>query len=98
MRTNVAHIYAVGDVAGHFQLAHTAFREGEIAAENALGHDAEIDYAAVPRCIYTDPEVAAVGLTEAQAREQHGDEVGDRQVPVLGHRPRARCTARRPAG
>ena len=74
MRTNVAHIYAVGDVAGVYQLAHTSFREGEVAAENALGHDAEMDYTAVPRCVYTDPEVAAVGLTEAQAREQHGDD------------------------
>ena len=75
MRTTVPHIYAAGDVAGKFQLAHTSFREGEIAAENALGHDATIDYAAVPRCTYTDPEVAAVGLTEAQARELHGDDV-----------------------
>jgi dihydrolipoyl dehydrogenase len=75
MRTNVGHIYAVGDVAGVYQLAHTSFREGEVAAENALGHDAEMDYSAVPRCVYTDPEVAAVGLTEAQAREQHGDDV-----------------------
>jgi len=74
MRTNVAHIYAVGDVAGVYQLAHTSFREGEVAAENALGHAAEMDYTAVPRCVYTDPEVAAVGLTEAQAREQHGDD------------------------
>ena len=84
MRTTVPHIYAVGDVAGKFQLAHTSFREGEIAAENALGHDATIDYAAVPRCTYTDPEVAAVGLTEAQARELHGDDRQDREVPVLG--------------
>ena len=75
MRTSVPHIYAVGDVAGKFQLAHSSFREGEIAAENALGHDSEIDYAAVPRCTYTDPEVAAVGLTEAQARERFGDDI-----------------------
>jgi dihydrolipoamide dehydrogenase len=74
MRTNVSHIYAVGDVAGVYQLAHTSFREGEIAAENALGHESEMDYTAVPRCVYTDPEVAAVGLTEAQARERHGDD------------------------
>jgi len=75
-RTSVAHIYAVGDCAGHWQLAHTAFREGEVAAENACGHEAVIDAgAAVPRPIYTDPELASVGLTEAQARERHGDEV-----------------------
>jgi dihydrolipoamide dehydrogenase len=75
-RTSVPHIYAVGDCAGYWQLAHTAFREGEIAAENACGHDAAMpDDPAVPRPIYTDPEIAAVGLTEAQAREQYGDDV-----------------------
>ncbi|MSO58378.1 MAG: dihydrolipoyl dehydrogenase [Thermoleophilia bacterium] len=73
-RTNVPHIYAAGDVAGFWQLAHTGFREGEVAAENALGHDATIDSPAVPRPIYTDPEIAGVGLTEAQARERYGDE------------------------
>jgi dihydrolipoamide dehydrogenase len=74
-RTTVPHIYAVGDCAGYWQLAHTAFREGEVAAENALGHDAVVDNRGVPRPIYTDPEVAAVGLTEQQAREQYGDDV-----------------------
>ena len=73
-RTSVPHIYAAGDVAGYWQLAHTSFHEGEIAAENATGHEAEIGDPAVPRPIYTDPEIAGVGLTEAQAREQHGDE------------------------
>ncbi|OFW71359.1 MAG: dihydrolipoyl dehydrogenase, partial [Actinobacteria bacterium RBG_16_68_12] len=73
-RTSVPHIYATGDVAGYWQLAHTAFREGEVAAENALGHEAEIGDPAVPRPIYTDPEIAGVGLTEAEARERYGDE------------------------
>jgi dihydrolipoamide dehydrogenase len=73
MRTSVPHIYAAGDVTGRWQLAHTSFREGEVAAENACGHDSEVDESATPRCIYTDPEVAGVGLTEAQAREQHED-------------------------
>jgi dihydrolipoamide dehydrogenase len=73
-RTSVPHIYAAGDVAGYWQLAHTSFREGEVAAENAAGHEAEIGEPAVPRPIYTDPEIAGVGLTEAEAREQHGDE------------------------
>jgi len=72
-RTNVPHIYAVGDVAGYWQLAHTAFREGEVAAENIAGHDVEV-HGAVPRCIYTDPEIAAVGLTETEARERFGDD------------------------
>ena len=74
-RTSVPHIYAVGDCAGYWQLAHTAFREGEVAAENACGHEAIVDNRAVPRPIYTDPEIAGVGLTEAQAREQYGDAV-----------------------
>jgi len=73
-RTSVPHIYAAGDVAGYWQLAHTSFREGEIAAENATGHDAVMPDGAVPRPIYTDPEIAGVGLTEAQARERYGDE------------------------
>jgi dihydrolipoamide dehydrogenase len=74
-RTRVPHIYAVGDCAGYWQLAHTAFREGEVAAENACGHDAIVANRAVPRPIYTDPEIAGVGLTEQQAREQYGDDV-----------------------
>ena len=74
-RTTVPHIYAVGDCAGYWQLAHTAFREGEVAAENACGHEAIVNNRAVPRPIYTDPEIAGVGLTEAQAREHYGDDV-----------------------
>ena len=74
-RTNVPHIYAAGDVAGYWQLAHTGFREGEVAAENAMGHEATVGEPAVPRPIYTDPEIAGAGLTEAQARELHGDAV-----------------------
>ena len=74
-RTSVPHIYAVGDCAGYWQLAHTAFREGEVAAENACGHEAVVAARGVPRPIYTDPEIAGVGLTEAQAREQYGDDL-----------------------
>src|SRR5438067_4640198 len=74
-RTTIPHIYAVGDCAGYWQLAHTAFREGEVAAENAMGHEAVVGDRAVPRPIYTDPEIAGVGLTEAEAREQYGDDV-----------------------
>ena len=84
-RTSVPHIYAVGDCAGYWQLAHTAFREGEVAAENAMGHDAVVDARAVPRPIYTDPEIAGVGLTEAQAREQYGDDVAVGVFPWLAN-------------
>jgi dihydrolipoamide dehydrogenase len=80
-RTTVPHIYAAGDCAGYWQLAHTAFREGEVAAENATGHDAVVDNRAVPRPIYTDPEIAGVGLTEAEAREQYGDDVAVGRAP-----------------
>ena len=84
-RTTVPHIYAVGDCAGYWQLAHTAFREGEVAAENAMGHDAVVDNRGVPRPIYTDPEIAGVGLTEAEAREQHGDDVAVGMFPWVAN-------------
>jgi dihydrolipoamide dehydrogenase len=80
-RTTVPHVYAVGDCAGYWQLAHTAFREGEVAAENATGHEAVVDNRGVPRPIYTEPEVAAVGLTEQEAREQYGDDVATGTFP-----------------
>ncbi len=70
MQTNVPGIYAVGDVTGGPQLAHVAMRGGEVAAENILGHTAHLHLKTVPWCVYTDPEVASVGLSEAQAREQ----------------------------
>lgn len=72
METNVKGLYAIGDVAGG-GLAHVAFEGGIVAAENAMGLDSKIDFRVVPRCIYTIPEVAAVGLTEEQAREQGYD-------------------------
>jgi dihydrolipoamide dehydrogenase len=84
-RTSVPHIYAVGDCAGYWQLAHTAFREGEIAAENAMGHEAVFNNRGIPRPIYTDPEIAAVGLTEAQAREEYGDDVAVGRFPWVAN-------------
>jgi len=84
-RTTIPHIYAVGDCAGYWQLAHTAFREGEVAAENAMGHEAVVDNRGVPRPIYTDPEIAGVGLTEAEAREQYGDDVATGMFPWIAN-------------
>ncbi|MFB0569363.1 MAG: dihydrolipoyl dehydrogenase [Nitrososphaeria archaeon] len=72
METNVKAVYAIGDVAGG-GLAHVASEEGIVAAENAMGLDSKIDLRVVPRCIYTIPEVAAVGMTEDQAKEQGYD-------------------------
>jgi dihydrolipoamide dehydrogenase len=73
MQTNIPSIYACGDVIGGIQLAHMAFHEGKVAALNACGIDAEVHANTVPRCIYTSPEMASVGLTEKQAREKYGD-------------------------
>jgi dihydrolipoamide dehydrogenase len=84
-RTSVPHLYAVGDCAGYWQLAHTAFREGEVAAQNACGHHATVGNRAVPRPIYTDPEIASVGPTEAEAREQHGDDVATGMFPWIAN-------------
>ncbi|MEJ2642076.1 MAG: dihydrolipoyl dehydrogenase [Desulfosarcinaceae bacterium] len=70
LRTNVPEVYAIGDILGpsRIMLAHVASAEGLVAAENATGGDARMDYRAVPSAIFTMPEVGNVGLTEAQAR------------------------------
>lgn len=73
MQTNIPSIYACGDVIGGIQLAHVAFHEGRVAALNACGQAEIVNYRAVPRCIYTSPEIASVGLTEEPARQQYGD-------------------------
>jgi dihydrolipoamide dehydrogenase len=67
METSVPNIYAVGDVIGGYQLAHAAYMEGIVAASNAAGLDKRMDDKVVPRCIFTLPEVAGVGLTEEAA-------------------------------
>jgi dihydrolipoamide dehydrogenase len=73
METSTAGIYAVGDVTGGVMLAHKAMAEGKCAAQNALGSITDMDYRTVPRCVYTSPELAAVGFTEAQAKEEYGE-------------------------
>ncbi|HUS69319.1 MAG TPA: dihydrolipoyl dehydrogenase [Anaerolineae bacterium] len=70
MATNVPGVYAIGDVTGGFMLAHVASREGEVAAEHALGRESSIDYRAVPNCVFSLPEIAGVGLTEQEAKER----------------------------
>ena len=72
METNLPGVYAIGDLVGRTWLAHVAETEGEVAAENATGHEATMDYTVVPRPIFTIPEIASVGLTEKQARERGG--------------------------
>jgi dihydrolipoamide dehydrogenase len=74
LRTGVEGVYAVGDVVAGLQLAHRGFQQGIFVAEEIAGlSPAPIVESGIPRITYSDPEVASVGLTEAQAREQHGD-------------------------
>ncbi|HJX23113.1 MAG TPA: dihydrolipoyl dehydrogenase [Candidatus Bathyarchaeia archaeon] len=70
MQTNVVGIFAIGDLVGKLQFAHVASAQGVVAADNAMGKDSRMDYRAVPRCVYTIPEMAAVGLTEKQAKDE----------------------------
>ncbi len=70
METSIANLYAVGDVIGGWQLAHAASAEGVVAATNAAGGLDRIDYKVMPRCIYTLPEIASVGLSEEEAKKQ----------------------------
>ena len=69
LETSIKDVYAIGDVLGKSMLAHVASAEGEVAVENALGHSRRMDYSAVPACVFTQPEIAGVGITEIQARE-----------------------------
>ena len=70
LRTNVPHIFAIGDIAGPPMLAHKAMHEAKVAAEVAAGHRRAFDVRAIPSVAYTDPEVAWVGLTETEAKAQ----------------------------
>ena len=69
MQTNVANIYAIGDVTGNYELAHVASRQGEIAAQNIMGKNSTIDYNAIPYCVFTFPEIAIVGKCEGKSSE-----------------------------
>jgi dihydrolipoamide dehydrogenase len=84
-RTNVPSIFAIGDVSGVPMLAHKASKEGEVAAEVIAGHRAEKDWVAIPGAIFTDPEIAVVGLTETQAKEKGMDvRIGKFPFAALG--------------
>ena len=71
MRTNVPHIFAIGDIAGPPMLAHKAMHEAKVAAEVAAGHKAAFDARVIPSVAYTDPEIAWVGLTETDAKAKN---------------------------
>ncbi len=80
MRTNVPHIFAIGDVVGQPMLAHKATHEGKVAAEVAAGHKSEFVARVIPSVAYTDPEIAWVGVTEGEAKAQ-GLNVGVGKFP-----------------
>jgi dihydrolipoamide dehydrogenase len=80
MRTNVPHIFAIGDIAGNPMLAHKAVHEGHVAAEAAAGQKSHFDARVVPSVAYTDPEIAWVGLTEDEAKKA-GRKVGVAKFP-----------------
>ncbi|WP_027862664.1 dihydrolipoyl dehydrogenase [Marmoricola sp. URHB0036] len=85
-RTSVEGVYAVGDIVPGLQLAHRGFQQGVFVAEEIAGlSPAPIDETGIPRVTYSDPEVASVGLTEAQARELHGDSVETLTYDLAGN-------------
>lgn len=73
METSVPGVYACGDVVSRMMLAHVAMEEGKCAVENMMGISARVNYNVIPRCTYTTPEVASVGLTEAEAKKKYPD-------------------------
>jgi len=78
LRTNLPNVWAIGDAVGGMMLAHRAMVDGRVVAENVTGSQRAVDYRSVPSVIFTRPEVASVGLTEAEARAQGAD------VEVMG--------------
>ncbi|MDZ7810439.1 MAG: FAD-dependent oxidoreductase [Arhodomonas sp.] len=85
-QTNVAHIYAIGDIVGQPMLAHKATHEGKVAAECCAGEKSAFDARVIPSVAYTNPEVAWVGVTEEQAKAE-GIEYEKAQFPWGGQRP-----------
>ena len=96
MKTNVPHIYSIGDVRGEPMLAHKATHEGSLAAEVIAGQNVSWDVRSIPSVAYTDPEVAWTGLTETQAKAD-GIDVRDRRRS-RGRRPAARWRWAAPTG
>ena len=70
MQTNIPSIYAVGDVASRYLLAHVASAEGKVAAQNCLGEATEMDYQVIPWCVFTLPEIGHAGMTEKEATDE----------------------------
>lgn len=83
-RTNISNIYAIGDIIEGPPLAHKASYEGKIAAEAISGEAAEIDYLGIPAVVFSEPELASVGYTEAQAKEE-GIEITAAKFPFAAN-------------
>ncbi|GAA4701699.1 dihydrolipoyl dehydrogenase [Brevibacillus fulvus] len=77
-RTNLPNVYAIGDIVAGPALAHKASYEGKVAAEAIAGHPSEVDYKAIPAVVFSDPEIASVGLNEKEAKEKGIDYVSGR--------------------
>ena len=87
MKTNVNGIYAIGDVTGKLPLAHVAFDQGILASEYIAGQEVEgiTDYLSMPRCTYCSPQIASIGITEEEAKDQNIDyQVGKVPFQVAG--------------
>lgn len=84
MRTNIKNIFAIGDVRGEILLAYTAAHDGTVAVDNALGEKVKKNYLGVPSVIFTHPEVASVGMSEAKASEKHELAIGKFPLRALG--------------
>jgi dihydrolipoamide dehydrogenase len=96
MQTSIPDIYAIGDVTGGYMLAHVAMAQGRCAAENLMGHNSKVNYSTVPRCVYTFPEIASVGLSEMEARQQY-EEISVGRFPLIAN-GRALTLNNRPLG
>lgn len=84
METNIQGIYAIGDCIGGIMLAHVASEEGITAVENIMGNNKSMDYKSIPSCVYIKPELASVGLTEEQAKDQ-GYEYNVGRFPLMAN-------------
>jgi len=86
LQTSVPHVWAVGDIVPGLQLAHRGFQQGIFAAEQIAGlSPVPVPESTIPRVTYSSPEVASVGLTEAQARDAHGDKVTAYEYNLAGN-------------
>lgn len=83
-RTTLEHVYAIGDIIPGLALAHKASYEGKVAAEAISGHDVAVDYKAMPAVCFTDPELAATGLTKEEAKSK-GYEPKVSEFPLAGN-------------